>query len=72
MKTEIIVVLIIGTAAMFGIMAFLRRWLGGIKLWKLSVASVLLTVSGTLGAYAMFFVENGKWGGISFCSSAAQ
>ena len=69
MKLEIIVVLIIGTAAMFGIMAFLRKWYAGLQIWKLALSSIFLTASGTAGAYLLYFIENGKWGGISFYGS---
>lgn len=37
-----------------------------LKLWKRFVLAVLLTAAGTIGTYLLFFVENGKIGGISF------
>ena len=34
--------------------------------WKLLIASVVLAAAGVLGAYLMFLVESGSWGGRSF------
>ncbi|MBQ7670615.1 MAG: prolipoprotein diacylglyceryl transferase [Clostridia bacterium] len=69
MKPEIIIAISIGTVAMFGVMAFCRRWYKSISLIKLLIAAPLLTASGTVGAYLLFFVENGEFGGISFYGS---
>ena len=38
----------------------------GIRLWKGAVAAVLLTVVGTIGTLLMYYVENGRIGGVSF------
>lgn len=37
-----------------------------IKVWKRILIAVLLTVSGTIGTYVLFFIENGWIGGTSF------
>ncbi|MBQ7647129.1 MAG: prolipoprotein diacylglyceryl transferase, partial [Clostridia bacterium] len=68
-KPEIIAALVIGTVLMFGIMLLCRMWHKEISITKLVFAAPLLTLSGTFGAYLMFYVENGKWGGISFYGS---
>lgn len=55
----------IGTAAMI-VLAVLRRKKIGIPLWKSVVSMLLLTVSGVIGVYTLFYIENGWWGGLSF------
>lgn len=37
-----------------------------IALWKSLVATILLTISGTAGTCLMYYLENGKFGGLSF------
>jgi prolipoprotein diacylglyceryltransferase len=57
--------LAIGTIAMFVPICIQSLWYK-ISLWKSAVIAVLLTVTGTVGTYIMFFVENQWWGGTSF------
>lgn len=69
MKPEIIVAVLIGTVVMFGIMLICRKWRKSIPVWKLLIIAPILTVFGTAGAYVLYFIENMKWGGISFYGS---
>lgn len=68
-KQGVLVVLGIGTIVMFGIMILCRRWRKELSFAKLAASAPLLTFAGTFGAYLMFYIENGKWGGISFFGS---
>ena len=55
---------------MFGLMLICRIWRNKeIPVWKLAVTAPVLTVCGTFGAYLLYFIENMKWGGISFYGS---
>lgn len=62
---ELAIALAIGTVLMAVPVAIQSRWYQ-VKIWKSMLATVLLTVVGTTGTYLLFFVENGRWGGISF------
>lgn len=55
----------IGTVLMAVPIAFVSRKYG-ISLWKGLVATILLTVFGTLGTFIMYFIESGGIGGTSF------
>jgi phosphatidylglycerol:prolipoprotein diacylglycerol transferase len=55
----------IGAAAMLIPILLQAYWLK-MKLWKSVPITLLLLLSGTLGAYTLFLVENGWFGGISF------
>jgi prolipoprotein diacylglyceryltransferase len=57
--------LLLGTLAMLIPICIQAKWYG-VKWWKTIVIALLLTVSGTLGTYLWFFVENGRFGGRSF------
>ena len=65
MTIKTIIVLLIGTGAML-LPILLLSWRYGIKLWKGIPISFILTVTGTLGTYVWFFVENFWFGGRSF------
>ena len=70
MKPEIIAAITAGTFVMFGIMMICRIWRKKeIPVWKLAVMAPVLTMCGTFGAYLLYFIENMKWGGISFYGS---
>ncbi|MBR4768655.1 MAG: prolipoprotein diacylglyceryl transferase, partial [Lachnospiraceae bacterium] len=51
------------------IMVYCRKWRRRFEIWKLAISAILLTVSGALGAVLLYYVENGKFGGISFYGS---
>lgn len=55
----------IGTVLMAVPIAFVSHKYG-ISLWKGLIATILLTVFGTLGTFIMYFIENGGIGGTSF------
>lgn len=63
-----IIALSAGTVVMFLVMLLCRKW-RKYPIWKLAIINVLLTCSGTLGAYILYYIENTKWGGISFYGS---
>lgn len=65
MSTKLLIFLAIGTFAM-GIPIILMSERYEISRWKAILATVILTISGTAGAFLMFFVENQRFGGISF------
>lgn len=58
----------IGTAAML-CLSILRRKQYDLPLWKAIVLPFLLTLFGVSGAMILFFVESGRFGGISFYGS---
>ena len=62
---KLILYLTIGTAVMLVPIVIQSLWYK-IKLWKSIIVAVLLTVSGTVGTYIMYFIENHWWGGTSF------
>lgn len=57
--------LIVGTVLMI-ILSLLRRKKYGYNVFEVIVLMLFLAFSGVLGAFSMFFVENGSWGGQSF------
>ncbi len=59
------VFLALGMLAMLVCMLYTNKSYG-IKIWKIAVSAVLLTMIGYLGAKLMYFVEAGKWDGRSF------
>ena len=62
---NLIIYVSIGTAAMMLPILFQGHWYG-IKWWKCVLFGLSLTVTGTVGTYLLFFVENGWIGGTSF------
>ena len=62
---KLIIYLSIGTIAMLIPVVFQSLWYK-IKLWKSIIATILLTITGTIGTYLMFFIENHWIGGTSF------
>lgn len=58
----------IGTLLML-ILSILRRKQYNFPLWKSIIIPFLLTIFGVTGAMILAFVENGRWGGISFYGS---
>lgn len=62
---KFMIFLLLGTLAMLIPICIQAKWYG-VKWWKTIVIALLLTVSGTLGTYLWFFVENGRFGGRSF------
>jgi len=62
---KLILYLTIGTLVMLVPIVIQSLWYK-IKLWKSIIIAVLLTVSGTVGTYIMYFIENHWWGGTSF------
>lgn len=61
----ILVFLGIGTVAML-LLNLLRRRKLEMPLWKIMLATLLLTVMGVLGTQLLYFVEAGAWGGQSY------
>lgn len=57
--------ILIGAVAMYGSMLLIRKKFG-FTLLKILVLTVLLTVAGVISVLLMFFIENGKFGGVSF------
>ena len=68
MNLERIIPLAIGTVLMIIVMVICRRWIK-IPIWKIPIINIVLTVSGTFGAYLLYYIENGRWSGISFYGS---
>ena len=60
--------LLFGTIVMF-VPIFLATKYLGMKRWKSIPVTLLLTAAGTAGAFAMYYFENAKFGGISFYGS---
>lgn len=63
-KMDLTTYLAIGTIAMLFVMILVRRHYV-ISDWKTVIASVLLTITGLLGATIMARIESGHWGGVS-------
>lgn len=59
------IALLLGTVLMVVPVLIQSRWYR-VTVWKAIVATVLLTVVGTVGTYLLFYVENQRLGGISF------
>lgn len=65
MTVKLLVFLVIGTVAMsIPILAVCGKY--QISRWKGLVATIVLTVTGTAGTFLMYYVENGRFGGLSF------
>lgn len=62
---RLLIYLSIGTLAMLVPIMIQGAWYN-IKWVKRILVAVLLTLVGTLGTFLLFFIENGKFGGISF------
>lgn len=65
MNLNTIVILLIGTALMLAPMTLVGKK-RGVSFTKVAPLSLILTVTGTLGTYLWFFVENGSFDGRSF------
>lgn len=57
--------LIIGAILMCIPIALQMKWYG-IALWKISIVSISIVITGFFGSEILFFLENGFWGGKSF------
>lgn len=51
------------------VLSLLRRKKYELSLWKAIVTPFVLTIFGVLGTLIMFYIETGRWGGISFYGS---
>ena len=65
MTVKLLVFLVIGTIAM-GIPLLNMAKCYGISKTKIMILTVMLTITGTVGTFMMYYVENQKWGGLSF------
>lgn len=65
MSTTVIIILFIGTLAMM-VPMYIQARKYGIAKWKIIPLAFILTIIGTLGTYAWFFIENLHFGGRSF------
>lgn len=64
-SAKLILYVSIGTIAMFIPIIIESIWYK-YKLWKSLVVGLLIAISGVIGTYVMFFIENQWWGGTSF------
>lgn len=62
---RLILLIILGTILMTLVMLYCKKQYN-ISPIKCILASCLLTIAGVLSVMFMFFIENGKWGGLSF------
>ena len=62
---QLLLALAIGATAMLFPIMVQAKWYK-IKLWKCFIITIVLTVIGTIGTYLLFFLENSRWGGVSF------
>lgn len=65
MTPKLLFFLAIGTVLMGVPICFAAKKIG-VHSWKACIATVLLTVSGAAGTFLMYYIENGKIGGLSF------
>ncbi len=65
MRPQLIIALAVGTLAMATVMLICRRWYSVSRI-RVLICSVLLTVSGLISVSVMYFIENGRFGGLSF------
>ena len=65
MGKELIAFLAIGTVLMIGVMLICRRWRPN-AVWVILCIAVLLTIAGVISVRLMYFIESGRWGGLSF------
>lgn len=66
MGKQRIMILVLGTVAMFFLMLLRRKKYPEVNIWKMAVISFWLTISGVIGAMLMYFIETGSFGGTSF------
>jgi len=66
MGIQRIIIILEGTLAMFVLMLLRRKSYPQIKNWQFGVVSILLTISGVIGAMLMHFIESGTFSGTSF------
>jgi prolipoprotein diacylglyceryltransferase len=59
------IALIIGTVCMEAVMLICCRWYG-FSVWKVIPSAMMLTIVGFLSVMLMYYIENGKVGGLSF------
>lgn len=62
---SLLIMLVIGTGVMFVPIFVQSRW-RGIKFWKSVIITLMLAITGVIGIYLWFFVENLEFGGRSF------
>lgn len=65
MQPALLIALILGTLVMLVVMLICRRWVA-IGTLKTVAFAVLLTVCGFASVKIMFFIESGRWSGLSF------
>lgn len=65
MEKTLLMFLAVGTVLMVAVMLICRQWRPCL-IWKLLCIAVLLTIAGTVSVMSMFFLETGRWGGLSF------
>lgn len=66
MSGQRIMIIMLGTAAMFLLMLLRRKKYPQLGIWKMALISVLLTFSGVAGALLMHYIESGSFRGTSF------
>lgn len=66
MSSERIMVISFGALCMLVVMLTRRKLFPQVKPWKMVIITILLTLSGVLGAILMYWVENKHFGGTSF------
>ena len=65
MTIKLFIFLVIGTIAMgVPILGVCGKY--QIARWKGLIATLILTIVGTLGTFLMYWIENGRWGDLSF------
>ena len=64
-SSKLAIALTIGTLLMMVPVLILSQWYI-VKKWKGILVTILLTITGTVGTYILFYIENQRWGGISF------
>lgn len=69
MGKYIIPIMLLFTVLAMAIVCYVRRKKYGVPLWKIAVIVLTVAAVGIAGAMLMSFVENGRFGGVSFYGS---
>lgn len=64
-NTELLIILLLGTALMCIPISIQMKWYS-VKRWKSIPVSVILVLTGVVGSYLWYFIENFAFGGRSF------
>lgn len=66
MGVQRIIIILLGSIGMFLLMLMRRKSFPNIKIWKIAIVNICLTIAGVIGAVLMHYIESGNLNGTSF------